>query len=418
MIELTADTRSALRRYVKRSTRALIVCGNNPVHRTVIYLANELVKDGISVDMFFYNSPTDDSIDLIVPGDIDIVVARSAPVFRTSSKILRRAIRLIRYVNLIWMPGRTLYGRAVIARLRDILRSDDYKFILAVEKGGLSLTGQARVGNEIALLYYSLELYTRKHPLLKSDRNLVAMRRLEKRYSSNVATFIVQDQSRWDVLKKDLALAENSRKVFFPVGEPEYPPVSKSSLLHEMLSISTQMSILLYYGVVRPERGVIEIARTADSLPRNWIMVFHGFCSDDTATSILSQTKQHRVRLSRTVIPGADRERLIASATIGLAIYSEPNANEQLTGFASEKLALYLKCGLPVISHDNSTFQHVSASGAGVMISTIDGIPAAVEHIAADYTRYSQSAAQVYRKYYRLETIYPNVRKAIVSLLN
>lgn len=92
-------------------------------------------------------------------------------------------------------------------------------------------------------------------------------------------------------------------------------------------------------------------------------------------------------------------DELISSCHIGLCFYDKKVPNNYLTGFSSEKLARYYKCGLPIISMNYPTFmKSVEGNKAGVCINNIKNLPGAVLKIESEYSTYSENAVKAYSK--------------------
>jgi hypothetical protein len=411
--------------------RAAIVCAHWPVHRMAIYIARELACDGMSIDLVLYQAPTDDSLALLEGLPINCLhLGRKTgePNGQPSSgrrgrsrslgeRILGKAKRTLNRLALTLMPHRALFCKKATAQVEDLVRKQRYSFVLAVEKGGLALVGHGMLENGPPLLYLSLELYTRAHPVVRSVPTIAALRRLESKYAPKVSVFLIQDEPRWQVLRSDLQLGNETKVALLPVSEPEEPEVQTSDFLRKHLAIPANQKILLYFGVIRPERDSIAVAAVADRLPDGWLLVFHGPCTPTTREKIIAQSQAGRIRLSDCLVPSAMRETLIGSADIGLAIYGEQSDNDRLTGFSSEKVALYLKCGVPVIARNNVSYEHLWSNGAGLPIAALEGIPQAVHEISKDHLRYRTGARRTFDRYYSFEKNYGRANLAIAAAL-
>jgi glycosyltransferase involved in cell wall biosynthesis len=394
------------------------------VHRTVVYLARALGNDQFEVDLLTYSAPVDDSIHLLNDLPVNVYHLRKGEDGSTASKTRRniaarirgRLKRLYEYACLAAAPTTTLFHGSVRRTLRTLFRQRRYALVIAVEKGGLALAGDALRYVEFPLAYYSLELYTSDHPLLNSDPRMTALHRLESKFASPKHAYIIQDDARWNVLKRDLGIEQVRTKILFPVSEPAEPCPESSRFLRDRLAIPDEKKILLYYGVVRPERDSLSVAAIADELPDDWVLVFHGPCHDDTAERILGRSARRKIVMSRALIPSAQREQLIKSADVGLAIYCQTNANDRLTGSSSEKIALYLKCGVPIIGHNNESYAHIWAQGGGLGVSAISEIPAAINIIAPRLGNHRISARRVYEEHYSFERNYLRAIAAMSDL--
>ncbi|HEV2136872.1 MAG TPA: hypothetical protein VGR47_21815 [Terracidiphilus sp.] len=387
-------------------------------------MARALCNDNIEIDLLTYSAPLDDSVELLngLPVNIHYLLdeersSRSPLIKRDlAGRIGRRLKRVYERAGLFIVPTRMLFHGSARKRLRTMFQSKHYSFVLSVEKGGFALASNALRDLECPLIYYSLELYTAGHPLLAVDPRMAALHRLEKRHANPRHVYVIQDDIRWNVLKSDLGIKQVRSKILLPVSEPAEPCPESSRLLRDQLGISDEKKILLYYGVVRPERDSLTLAAIADNLPDDWILVFHGPCHEDVAQRILEMSAKRKVLMSRALVPSAQREQLIKSADVGLSIYRQTSENDRLTGFSSEKIALYLKCGVPIIGHDNESYAHIWARGGGLPVSAVDQIPSALARIAPRLDYYRKSARRVYEEHYCFELNYQKAVAAISDL--
>jgi glycosyltransferase involved in cell wall biosynthesis len=106
-----------------------------------------------------------------------------------------------------------------------------------------------------------------------------------------------------------------------------------------------------------------EIAEVAQSFPAEWLLIFHGWGSDRVVEKIRAIDKKGRVRFSLELLDQSEEASVVASADLCLVLYNHDCINEYLTGFASEKLALALQCGVPVIAFAYPSFRHVKTEG-------------------------------------------------------
>jgi len=105
--------------------------------------------------------------------------------------------------------------------------------------------------------------------------------------------------------------------------------------------------------------------------------------------------------LSTELVPDSQVPEIVASATIGICLYRDTCANDRLTAFSSEKVALYLRAGLPLIAPDNESYRGLMTSyPCGVLIRDMKEIPQAVERIMERYSFYRNNALSAYSNLY------------------
>ncbi|MGC8603008.1 MAG: glycosyltransferase [Desulfomonilaceae bacterium] len=120
------------------------------------------------------------------------------------------------------------------------------------------------------------------------------------------------------------------------------------------------------------------------------------------------------VLLSTSFVEEARIQELISSCHIGLALYDNSVKNDRYTAFSSEKIALYLRSGVPIITFDNECYQSLfSEFKCGVPLKSIKGLSSAVQEIMSNYAAYQEQCLQAYEKYYNLEVTIPRIINSI-----
>lgn len=399
--------------------RVLALCAYWPVHHTVTTTLRLLAHSGYEVQLAMYNCPESLGDLACYKNQLSILDfldsnSLSAPTrYNLRGKIAKSVMGTVRRISLRLTPQRRLFPKSAMLQLAQCMGQSKPTIVLAVEKGGLALTRALDLDGTAPILYMSLELYTRDHPLTQSDPLVRALRGLEKKIAKSVSIFVVQCRYRWEVLSKDLHLPRSATSLFFPISEPRLKNTDRKTSLREMLNLRPDQKILLYFGVIRPERDLLHVAEQADRMPEGWVMVFHGLGDDATIARIINCSKLSRIQVSRNLVGASDRGLLISSADAGLAIYAQSNANDRFTGYSSEKVALYLQNGIPVIARKNASFQHIKDKGAGVLIDRFDEIPKALIEIERGALDYRSAAQRLYESDYCLENHLPKLMSVL-----
>jgi hypothetical protein len=315
---------------------------------------------------------------------------------RLQEKAIRRAVRALMPI----FPVTLLFPKHIVNQLMAVARRTPFDVILAVDKGGMGLA--ATLSEFENVFYYSLELYTKTDIATRQIPLVRALWKIERRNSRRIGCVVIQDELRWQVLKADLGLV-GVEAVYLPISE--FPAISnvQSHYWHDKYDLPAETKILLYYGAVRPERGCLDIARSAPNLPPNWRLVFHGPCAARTEREILRAAGGAPIIVSRELVDFARRDDLIASADIGLAIYEDKSTNDILTGSSSEKIALFLKWGRPIIARRYPSYDRLEGARSACLIDRIDEIPAAVSLIERDLQSRSCAAKDYFESYYRAD---------------
>jgi glycosyltransferase involved in cell wall biosynthesis len=93
--------------------------------------------------------------------------------------------------------------------------------------------------------------------------------------------------------------------------------------------------------------------------------------------------------------------------------------NDLLTGLSSEKMALYMQSGLPVIAFDYPSFKNiVDSCKCGVCIPDFTKFNEAINTILSNYSYYHNNAIECFKLYYDFEKNFQKVIDYIPKLKN
>jgi glycosyltransferase involved in cell wall biosynthesis len=289
------------------------------------------------------------------------------------------------------------------------MRDREYRAMIGVEREGLIWAGEMAARSSTPLIYYSLELYTNAQPL--PGTRFRRMKRLERRYHAKAAATIVQDEPRAKVLFEDNATLR--RRVFYmPVSLTGGPKRARSHYLHDRLGLPAGQRIVLVLGQVHAKRYTHDALIAAQNFPEGWTLVVHGPAYGDRA--LLAELEALNTRgnaiISTDLIPEHELSDLVASADVGVAVYSPDTLNEYWTGRASEKVARYAQMGVPMIAFDYPSFREVfERFTCGRVIRDFSEFAAALEAISAEYERYRAGAFAAFSEVYDFNRHFPAV---------
>jgi hypothetical protein len=83
---------------------------------------------------------------------------------------------------------------------------------------------------------------------------------------------------------------------------------------------------------------------------------------------------------------------------------------------SSEKVALFLKCGIPIVALDNPGYEILELRHCGVVIKSLDELPAAIERILASWDEFSYNARVLFDERYEFKANYRKVVDMLKSL--
>lgn len=290
---------------------------------------------------------------------------------------------------------------SVLKQSADIIKSHDFMLLIGIEKKGLVWAGSMSDRFKIPYVYYSLELYTKDHPdsmVTPLDRQIKAS---EEFYHQKTTATIVQDVERGRVLFKDNGLAEGGTTFYVPVSLLGSARRNTTSFFQDKYKLPPSQKIILQFGLFYNRRFSLELIETARLFPHTYSLILHGYSLSQSYQRQLEERCHDRVILSQDFVPSEFIQDVIASADIGLVLYTSETKNDLMTAFSSEKLALYLLHGKPIIAFDYPGYRKlVEECNCGVLIHSLSELPQALEIILTDWERYSNNAVKCFALHY------------------
>jgi glycosyltransferase involved in cell wall biosynthesis len=432
---------------IQTAPRIAILNAHWPVHSSIGYIADHLAMEGYAVDVFLYRSDEKLSGDLLkasslvkvhrfgdqtnpgtkassssevslFPTPAREVKSLKARLFQLAKQLLpsnlrTRMRRLQRSIIFRINPERRFIPICAVNSIVKMSEQNPYVALIGVEKGGLAWAGMVAKKTKAPLVYYSLELYTSDHPWIVASDRMKKLKALEENYHCQCDLTIIQDEHRGRVLLSDNRVQSPMSMAYLPVSISGSTIIERSNWLHNELGLSTDKVVILSYGMMTKQRRCVDLARVAQSFPENWCLVFHGYGAPELREEIQRVDTKNRVCFSLNLVPSEQRQEVVSSAKIGLAIYDSNPINDRLTGLSSEKIAMYFQCGLPLIAFRHPSYEHIEADQSGVLVDRLEDIPAAIEHILIDYDSYVERAFTSYKKHYCFEE---NIKPLVESL--
>ena len=294
---------------------------------------------------------------------------------------------------------RPYYGNALRKWVRTGLESGDWEIVVAVEAESLVLASEAMKENPIPLVYYSLELFTeqvRRGGRLKAD-----LKYYERLYAAEARCIIIQDRERANVLKEDLRLSDPD---FFllPFGPSDRGIPKPSMFFRDMFGLQLETKLATQIGGIYGSRWSDRLARSADQLPPDYVMVFHGPQLAPFA-DFVEEEGLNKVFVSDKLVSPAQLFGLYASSRIGMVLYGDEDPNYYYVTNSSHQLALYLMSGIPVIVRSTQPWRKaIDRFGFGLCIDEPSQIADAVIEIDSQYDKFSRNARQAFVEHYAL----------------
>ncbi|HTW93008.1 MAG TPA: hypothetical protein VMH22_15060 [bacterium] len=420
-----------------------------PLAVHTVNAARVLAESGFCVDLFLYRV-REDLVDGAFDGvkDVRVIRVAGAPDQRvrpaavrgtdgaaSRRKAIKRAFYKSRPLKLLWELCRAIYvntyvkhypvwldrqrGLMPVPVIRDTLRAmngNRYRALIGMEKAGLVWAGLVGERIHVPYIYHSLELYTREFygslMAIKTKR----LKWAEERYHRGSYATIVQDEGRGRVLFADNRV-KPERVLYVPVSLMGPARHARSSFLQERFHLNRDHRLILQFGWLQHRRLCVELAQLAQRFPEDWTLVMHGEgASADYLERIRAADTGHRVRLSLDLTPASQVPDVVSSARVGLALYSAANWNDRLTAYSSERVALYLQCGLPVIAFDYPGFDILESRRCGAVIKSLDELRAAIERVLASWDEFSYNARALFAERYEFGSNYQKVVEMLGTL--
>lgn len=297
-----------------------------------------------------------------------------------------------------------------------ILTASHYRCLIGVEKKGLVWAGIISKKTNIPIMYYNLELFTWDDPYTLQSVRMKRLKQLEDKYHKHCIGTIIQDKRRASVLFSDNKTPWH-RVFFLPVSLAGGIEKNKSSYFQDKFNLNHRQSILLYVGLIHPSRYCYELVDISQTFSSDLVVIFHSV-PNDTATDELpnlqNRNKFQKSLFSLERVASSELGSVISSAHMGLVLYKNKTINDTLTGFSSEKLTYYLKCGIPIIAFNYPSYEYIEQEKCGVLIHDISEIEYAANKILASYDDYRKNAFNCFEKYFQFET---NVQP-IINFIN
>jgi len=387
-----------------------------PLQTQTINLVVKLAESDYFVDLFIKNCHYDFiDLDQLKNNKNVSVYDFSFDGGHTNKRgIIKRIIHRIIHLGYLFLD-RTISKDDFIKSV-NIIKNNHYKCFIGVEKKGLIWAGKVSTIQEVPYLYYNLELYIEDHPAFRNSSKFDKLRIKEKIYHKNAKATIIQDEMRGDVLFKSNNI-EKTDIVYIPVSLLGKVNKKKVVYLHDKFGISHDKKLMLYFGMISENRFSFKLAEKLNYLNCDCIMVFHG---NGTKHDINRLKKKYgnKLIISLELVSPQRIKLIIASASIGFAFYKNNYANDRLTAFSSEKIALYLQSGVPIIAFDNDNYRKLmEIHHCGELIYSFDELPYAIEKILKNYEYYRKNAFLAYDEFYNFEKQFINLKVYLDSMV-
>jgi len=206
-----------------------------------------------------------------------------------------------------------------------------------------------------------------------------------------------------------------------PVSIPSYVKSengTKGKYWHEMFSLSSEVKIILYFGLLKKDTRGIEKFIDEFSDKEGIAIIFHGYGGKKLVKMFKKLSAGKQIYISSHFVPEEEVDLLITSSDIGLSWYSNSDDNNRHTAFSSEKIALFLKNGIPVFTNFSETYNDLySKFECGIGSQFPKSLGDSSSMIINNYEKYSSNAFCAFDFFYSYEKNIAVAEQSISDIL-
>ena len=274
--------------------------------------------------------------------------------------------------------------------------------IIAVEKE--ALLAASEIAKAKTITYYSLELYGDSHLSTNVYRYL---RKAEKAAIKTIDNLIIQDEFRERALRKSIGVLEPKYSaLYLPVsaGIREGGTAQVENYLRSTFKLPHGEKIILYFGLIKLKNRGLEGLIESIQPNTGYTVVIHGHGSSRDVKALKLMAKNKPVVFSTNLVPEEKILDIINSAEYGFCWYASSDANNRHTAFSSEKIALFLKFAIPLITNYSETYEKLySKFNCGIPIEDPRRTLAAVNSAAFTVEEMRRDANLAFAHFYSAE---------------
>ena len=201
----------------------------------------------------------------------------------------------------------------------------------------------------------------------------------------HIDKFVIQDESRGEMFSKENFI-QKEKLVFIPLGFKYSDESSITKIdLRSFYGIPRDKNIACVIGSLTSWSGYLKILDSLHLWPDDWVLFLHSRNSieDEMFFHKYSELIGKRLFISEhQYLQFNELYEIVSQTDLGLAFYIATYAsrysgkNIENIGYASGKVATYLKSGIPVIvNFNNQLTSRLADCGVGYVIEEIEDLP-------------------------------------------
>jgi glycosyltransferase involved in cell wall biosynthesis len=303
--------------------------------------------------------------------------------------------------------------------LRKNLSERQYTFIIPVEH--YSLFCLNRVKEKSRILYFNMELLDWGRQKSAVTKNKLIKKILEFREIQKISHTVVPSPLRKNIFSQINAV-DRDKIHTLPVASMGPAIEKKSNFFRNRFSIPDSDRIVIYSGNFKQWAKCLEIIQSVRYWPKGYVLIMHTWSEDAIKKSYFQEMKNQAIGLpvyfSREYIDYTELASALSSADIGLAFYEEINENFSEILFSSNKIAEYLKAGLPLICSDFPSLKTFVERYRIGMALPVEKIVRGIEKIGDQLEYYRRNTLDCYEQTYRFELYFDHFFNDVKQNIN
>ena len=284
------------------------------------------------------------------------------------------------------------------------------------------LMGGDAIGNIIAskisrLLVKKHIFFMLEYPQIITEKVqcLTRLQRLENKSLEKSDIIITHDKWHKQFLLTHFNL--NNKILLLPNSSFTPEIYMESNFLQKRLGVQGQ-KIVLHSGGFGKWFKCKELADSTYNWDKNVKLDFHvshRVEDDKYFEEVYESDYLGKVLFSLNPVSTYELDSLVASADVGIALYSEKELGYRATymGLAAGKIGNYLKCGVPIIATKLLSLSYIETYQCGILVEKEKDIASAINKILSNRDMYSKNAHRCYRELWHPESYLKKVGEII-----
>ena len=293
--------------------------------------------------------------------------------------------------------------------MQDYIVKDEYDYIWTIDEYGLLWAEwiNQKYHKKFKLVYYCLELYWEHFSLPEKKKwkyfKEYVLFEKAREVLLKVSIIIIQDEPRWKVLCQYTGIDNDSDKILLPVSIKNYEKKLMGNL-HDRLGINAEKKIIFYPTLIAPKRGCIELTQMVEHLEDRFVTVIHGFASiKGFADKLGENISTSKIIISNTTFGYQELVDMHQDVWCVFLYYGENDNNDKYIANSSNKLAMSLQAGKPIITIGNRMLAELCEEyecGKALMKWSEEEFAEVVHDIEENYDLYCKNARKCYKEKY------------------